>query len=406
MSRSSPRALVFYHYFHPDDVVSARHYDDLCLELSRRGWQVEVRPSNRGYGDEHQIYAPEETWNQIAIRRVWRPAFPQSSTLGRLANSAWMVAAWSLVAVCRRDSPDVVIVGSDPVLSVVSALVIRTLRPRIRIAHWCFDLYPEAAIADGLLEASSLFVRGLRRLLRAAYARCDLIADLGWCMRQRLAEYHPPGQMTTLVAWALFEPDQVLPPDPKTRHDLFGECRLGLLYSGNFGRAHSFQEFLALARELRGSGIQFCFGVRGNKVEELQAAVRSGDENIRLAGFAPESELALRLTAADIHLVSLRPEWTGLVVPSKFFGCLAAGRPVLFAGSRDSCLARLIQEHGVGWILDESSLATVAGELKRLSQEPDRLRQLQHHCRQVYHRHFSKRLTTERWDRELRALLV
>jgi len=387
-------------------VVSARHNDDLCRELARRGWQVEVRPSNRGCRDERQVYARAETWNQVAVRRVWRPAFSQSSALGRLVSSAWMVTAWSLTAILRRESPDVVIIGTDPVLSVVTALVIRACRPRIRIVHWCFDLYPEAAIADGLLDPSSLFVRALRRLLRAAYARCDLIVDLGSFMSRRLAEYHPPGKMTTLVTWALLEPEQELPPDPKTRRDLFGECRLGLLYSGNFGHAHSYAEILALARKLRGRGIKFCFGVRGNKVEELRAAVQPEDENIRWAGFAPESELALRLSAADIHLVSLRPEWTGLVVPSKFFGSLAAGRPVLFAGSRESCLAQLIREHGVGWILDESSLETVAAELLQLAQEPDRLRQLQHRCHQVYHQHFSQRLVTESWDRELRALLA
>src|SRR5262249_20400445 len=154
--------------------------------------------------------------------------------------------------------------------------------------------------------------------------------------------YQAPARQATFVPWALSEPAEVIAPDPATRRDLFGETAIGLLYSGNFGRAHSYEEFLELARSLRGEPIHFCFGVRGNQAAELRAAVGPEDGNIHFADFAPEAVLARRLGAADIHLVSLRPSWTGAVVPSKFFGSLAAGRPVLFAGSRDAAVARWI----------------------------------------------------------------
>jgi glycosyltransferase involved in cell wall biosynthesis len=126
---------------------------------------------------------------------------------------------------------------------------------------------------------------------------------------------------------------------------------------------------------------------------------------VSFAGFAPESELAERLAAADIHLVSLKPAWTGAVVPSKFFGALAAGRPVIFAGSRDAALARWIEAHGVGWVLDASSLAHVARDLKRLAESREELTLLQRRCHDVYHEHFSRRRIMDRLDRELRALL-
>src|SRR5207302_9222488 len=114
--------------------------------------------------------------------------------------------------------------------------------------------------------------------------------------------------------------------------------------------------------------VHFSFGVRGNRVDELRAAVHRDDANVSFAGFAPESELAKRLAAADIHLVSLWPKWTGVVVPSKFFGALAAGRPIIFAGSRVAALAQWIEAYGVGWVLDRSSVGKVAQDLKRLAQ--------------------------------------
>jgi glycosyltransferase involved in cell wall biosynthesis len=401
-----PRIAVLYHYFYPDDVVSARHLTEFCLGLKERGWRVEALPCNRGCRDESVSYPLRDDWQGVAIRRVWRPRLRQASGAGRVLNAAWMLACWCRLALrTGADAPDVVLVGTDPVLSVLVALALHKLRPRTRVAHWCFDLYPEAAVAEGLMAPGSWAARLLRPLLRSAYACCDLVADLGSCMRRRLESYGHAGRKVTLVPWALVEPERPAHPDPSVRRELFGDSPLGLLYSGNFGRAHSYEDFLRLARRLRGDGITFCFGVRGNRAEELRSTVRPDDTNVRLAGFAPESELGRRLGAADIHLVSLRQEWSGLVVPSKFFGALAAGRPVLFAGPRDAAIARWIEEHGVGWVLAPGSQEEVAARLRSLASAPGALEELQRHCHHVYHQHFSRRRVMDDWHQELLAML-
>ncbi len=402
-----PKVTALYHYFHPDDVVSARHFSQFCEELAARGWQVEALPSTVDCRDESIVYPRTEEWNGISIRRVWRPRFRQASTLGRVLNAAWMIVAWSTGIVTRRNGtmPHVLVIGTDPVLSVLVSWAVKRFRPAVRVVHWCYDLYPEAATAEGILRENSLPVIMLQRALRRAYHCCDLVADLGSCMRERLEVYGHPCRKVTLVPWALAEPPEVLPPEPTTREQLFGRAAIGLLYSGNFGRAHSYEELLELARLLRGQSIHFCFGVRGNRVDELRAAVQPDDGNVSFAGFAPESELAKRLSAADIHLVSLRPNWTGVVVPSKFFGSLAAGRPVIFAGSREAALARWIEAYGVGWVLDRTSVEKVASDLNRLVGCPEELHRLQRRCHEVYHAHFSRRQIMDRWDHELRALL-
>jgi glycosyltransferase involved in cell wall biosynthesis len=397
-----PAVTVLYHYFHPDDVVSARHFDGLCRGLADRGWDVLARPCNRGCRDESRTYPLREDWAGIRIRRVWRPRFRQASNLGRLLNAAWMLVAWSL-PVGRR--PDALIVGTDPILSVLVAIAWRLTRPGVKIAHWAFDLYPEAPVADGMLRADSIPVRMLRAALRVAYGCCDLIADLGGCMRRLIEQYRPRGRKVTLVPWALSEPDRPAPPDPTVRKELFGGASLGLLYSGNFGRAHSYEEFLALARELRGADAAVCFAVRGNRADELRDAVGPDDINVSFAGFAAESELEKRLAAADVHLVSLRSEWTGVVVPSKFFGSLAAGRPVVFAGGPDSAIAGWIQEFGVGWVLTAANAAEVAADLRSLATDRGRLADLQDRCHTVYRDNFSWQTVTSGWDRELRALI-
>ncbi len=401
-----PKIAVLYHYFHPDNVVSARHFADLCTGLVERGWDVEAWPCNRGCRDESVVFPRHEAWQGVAVKRVWRPPWRQASTSGRLLNAAWMLSSWCGRAWLRRAAaPDVILVGTDPLLSVLIAPWVRRALPRTAIAHWCHDLYPEGPVADGMFSPKAWPVCLLDAVLRRAYAACDLVADLGCCMRDRLSVYSHRSRKATLIPWALHEPCDVGQPDPATRRKLFGDAALGLLYSGNFGRAHSYSSILELAKRLRNTGVRFCFGVGGNRADELRQAIRPEDTNVTLAGFAPESALPQRLAAADIHLASLRPQWTGVVVPSKFFGSLAAGRPVIFEGSRDSAIAHWITEHQVGWVLDQSSQAAVVAALQALAGAPEKLADLQRHCQRVYRERFSRQRIIDAWDHELRQII-
>ncbi len=401
-----PRILVLYHFLHPDDVVSARHFDGLCEGLVERGWDVEARPSNRSCRNRGASYPLAEDHAGVRIRRIWRPDWDQAGGKGRIGNAAWMLARWCEVAI-RRSSrlPDVILIGTDPILSVAVAGVVKRLRAKKspKIVHWGFDLYPDAAIVDGLLPERGPITAVTRSMAGAGYRACDLIADIGPCMRARIDAYGHTARRETLVPWALSEPTPPPPAVDRVHRSLFGDARLGLLYSGSYGRAHDATDFLALASQLKGSDVELCFAVRGNARKELER-LADGVPNVRFAGFCEESELPLRLAAGDIHLTSLRQDWTGLVVPSKFFGSLAAGRPVLFSGSPDSAIARWIEEYDVGWVLTSDNVEDVATRLRAMAGRPDALTALQQRCFDAYHAHFSRRVVMDRFDRAMRAL--
>ena len=401
----SPSALVFYHYLHPDDVVSAVLFGELCRGLAERGWQVTARPCNRSCRADALSFSTKEDWKGVRIERVRRPRFRQSSTVGRILNILWMQAAWSLDAIRRRSTPDVLIIGTDPILSVLVAIVWKVLRPQTKIVHWCFDLFPEAAFSEGILDRGSFGARFLQGITRRAYQCCDLIVDIGSCMRAQLKKYGSKARHVTLVPWALEEPPEPLPVSQDERSHVFGDANLALMYSGSYGRAHSCSGLLMLARSLRQADAALAFSVRGNRVESLKNTLTAEDSNVRFVPFAPPDKLQERLASADIHVVSLREEWTGTVVPSKFFGALAIGRPVLFFGSRRSSIAELIETHAVGWIWDEENSGDVADGLRNLSTNLTVMAELSRHCHAVYRQHFSRDATLDQWDQQLRQTL-
>jgi glycosyltransferase involved in cell wall biosynthesis len=403
-----PRLLVCYHFFHPDDVVSARMFSDLAAEQVRRGWDVTALACNRSWRDPNARLPASEEWNGVHIRRVFRPAWDQARPGQRLANSFWMLPAW-FVGTLRLGRFDAIVIGSDPAFSPLGAIALRLAYPRAAIAHWCFDLYPEAIAADGIGRAGTLLAPVARGLMRLAYRRCDSLVDIGPRMRERLADYGSGARQETLVPWALAEADRPIAIDAEARRQLFPRAKLALLYSGTMGRAHTFEALLRLARACRrlsGDAISISFGVRGNRSDELRAAVGADDTNVSLVDFADEQSLQRRLAAADFHLISLRDDWAGVVVPSKFFASLAIGRPVLYAGPADSEIARWIDQHGLGLHLRADDVDATADRLHALIGDDAALARWRENALAVYRRLWSKNVTNDRWDTLLRDLIA
>jgi glycosyltransferase involved in cell wall biosynthesis len=316
-----------------------------------------------------------------------------------------MLFRWSLLALGRRAKPDFVIVGTDPILSVLVAIAWRFFQPKTVIAHWCFDLYPEAAFADGLLDRQGAAARVLDVLLKKAYRACDLVVDIGPCMRALLLRYDGSLPVATIVPWALDEPRDVLPVPAVEREFVFGNAPAGLLYAGSFGRAHSYESLLSLARLLRPSGVRLAFSVRGNREAALRAAVQPEDSNVSFVPFAAAERLADRLACADVHVVSLREEWTGTVVPSKSFGALAVGRPLLFCGDRGSAIAHWIEQYDLGWVLTEENARAVAASMVSLMNDPAAKARLNQRCQRIYQEHFSREVALDEWHRLLTGKL-
>ena len=404
---NKPSILLLYHFFFPDDVASASHMYQLAQELTQRGWQVTVLTTNR-YCREPQRRIPqkEENVQGIHIIRLPRPAWNQASPLQRMMNSAWVITGW-LLKLVRMQSFDVILVGSDPAFAPLIIPGALFCKKATILSHWCFDLYPEVAMADSGVQMPTSIVALLQRLMGRSYRAAHLIADLGSCMRRRLAAYNHGAQEATLVPWALVEPDALTPPNPELRKSMFGDAAFGLLYSGTLGRAHDYEIFLKLARLLRHRSphIRLCFAARGNKVAELKRALTPEDTNIALMDFVAESMLEQHLNAADMHMISLNKEWNGLVVPSKFFGSLATGKPVIYAGPADSSIACLLREHEIGLYIDEKSLEDVVAKLDYLSTNSSAINLLQKNSFEVYKSSFSKKIIVDKWDRVLRQLI-
>ncbi|MGC8644156.1 MAG: glycosyltransferase family 4 protein, partial [Isosphaeraceae bacterium] len=179
------------------------------------------------------------------------------------------------------------------------------------------------------------------------------------------------------------------------------------MYSGNLGLAHSFDEFLAAARRLRDrQDIVFLFVGGGPRVAELKAARdREGLTNIRFHDYFPREELHRSLSLADVHLISMRPEMTGIVVPGKLYGVMAAARPALFVGPAHCESADTIRRAGCGVTIAPGDADGVVEAITRLSADLNLARQMGQKGRIALLASHERSLCCYQWIELLRDLL-
>jgi glycosyltransferase involved in cell wall biosynthesis len=337
---------------------------------------VAVVTSRQLYEDPGAALEPHEVARGVSVYRVSASTRGRSRLIGRALDyvSFHVAAGWLLLRLLSRG--DVVVAKTDPPLISIVASWAARLRGAV-LVNWLQDLFPEVAsvIAPGLMPgwAERLLVASRDCSLR----RAALNVVLSDGMRRRVsARGIAANKIRVVPNWA--DTDSVVPQPAETsqaRRRLGLEGRFVLGYSGNLGRAHEFETLLGAARLLRADP-RFAFLITGGgaKAESLQASVRAaGLNNFYFQPYQPAELLSDSLAAADVHFVSLLPALEGLIVPSKIYGILAAGRPALFVGDPNGDVARLLRDEDCGAAVTPGDSQGLATELRLLADSPDRV---------------------------------
>jgi hypothetical protein len=338
--------------------------NDLALQLINQGHQVDVLTSLGTYAGGSAISGGTRA---ARVHSVWT---------GQLGSR---LAEWLLffVQVCVRvplSSWDRCVILTDPPFLVVTAILARLLGRR-GIYWWTMDLYPEALVAQGMITRTGVLNRALSMLNEMALASLGGVICLGERQRQHLEGYArwPKNNKEFDLVVPPWDQRPMLPVEPARNRFLlkFGwHDKILVLYAGNLGEAHIYQEILEAAQVLsaRGDGRwQFVFVVRGVNRKPLERKC-TGLNNIAVLDYQPEDLTSDMLWAAHIHLVTMREGWQGIVVPSKLYGVVQTGAPTLFIGPPDADTATVVRALGLGeTIVPGTSGEHVVEALERLA---------------------------------------
>ncbi len=363
-------------YYPPDAAPTGWMLAGVAETLAAAGHQVTVICSRGGYAGGGETVNPPPS--SVRIVRVGAPAFGRRSFLGKLVDYAGYYLGVARRLETLTPKPDrIVALTTPPYLSMLARIVSR-MRGGDH-AHWVMDLYPDVMIAHGMLREGALPHRVLARLTRMGFGgkRCATVLCLGEDMRERLRSYvSEPTGIAVVPLWSSAGTDPLPEEVARLRASRgWAPGDLVLMYSGNMGLGHRFGEFLEAAARPPLPGVRFSFHGGGKRRAEIESAIRAHPAAaIELHDYAPGEQLAAHLASADVHLASLEPSWDGCMVPSKLQGIFAAGRPVIFVGSRSSSIGRWVEESGGGWVVRPGDIAALHEAIREASDPAERFR--------------------------------
>ena len=364
-------SIRFIHqYFFPDISSVSQVISQIAFSLAETGEKVSVICSRNRYdGKRSNPLSSSEQINGVDVSRCWGPSFGRESfSLGRILDMGSFCIQSAIRGLFSPPADTLVFLTNPPLYSIVGSWI-RKFRGG-RFVYILMDVYPDIMVRAGVLKEGGLAARILCRIARVPLRAADVVVVLGEDMRQvAIRSGASPEKVVTIRNWA--DPKKihpVLPTENRFRREWDFDGKFVVEYSGNLGVSHSFDDILSVAEELSDHDeIRFLFAGGGVRFKEVEKFVVSKElRNVILKPYQDASDLSNSLSVGDVHYVSLRNGFEGLVVPSKAYGIMAAGRPMIYQGNEGGEIAQMIVRERCGLVVPEDDRAGLRDGILRL----------------------------------------
>lgn len=387
-------------FFSPDHSATSQLLSDLAFYLVQQDFIVHVVTCRQRYDDPEARLPSFEQVSGVQVHRVWTSRFGRGRLIGRGFDylTFYLCAFIKLVWLLKRG--DVVVAKTDPPM--ISVVVGWSARIKgARLVNWLQDVFPEVAVELGVKVLGGRFGAWLHRFRDSSLRAASMNVVIGERMADKVRGCGVDADKVRVIPnWA--DGTDIVPLHAREnalrgQWGLEGKFVVG--YSGNMGRAHDFDTMLRSAELLRANkAICFLFIGAGKQLVHIQnEVIRLGLDNVVFQPYQPREMLTQSLGVSDIHVVSLLPQLEGLIMPSKLYGIMAAGRPTIFVGAKDGELARMLETEGCGICVEVGNAADFANVVFALSREPDKSYAMGVQARRVFDSRFGKQISLALW---------
>jgi colanic acid biosynthesis glycosyl transferase WcaI len=362
--------LVLNEYFPPDTSATAKNAA-LAVDALAQRHRVTVLAGRPSY-DPTEFYPwrplRSETHGNITIERVGSTAFPRFRMKRRVANYLSYLALAMPRALAIHS--DVVLAMTDPPIEGIAGALVAKLSGRPFVYN-LRDMYPDMAIGGGIVRPGR-WINRWELLHRWALRRASRVIVLGEDMRERILTKGVDAARIAIVRDSVPFPEVLPSTDHPVVREIRGDFRFVLVHAGNLGFYGAWQTLIRGAKMLADDGVGLVFIGDGAMRSQIEKAARDC-RNVRFLPFRPASELPYVMAAADLHVVTVKRGLEGVVVPSKVYNILAAGRPLLVIATNRAEVARFAMRDGCGVAADPDEPAAVAEEVRSVLRHPANL---------------------------------
>lgn len=350
---NEPHLIAVNRFYWPDHSATSQLLTDLCERAASNAMRVTVVTSRMRYDDPKARLLPRDHHAGVQIRRVWTTRLGRSWTPARAVDYISFALSSFFAVFWLARKGDLVLVKTDPPLLSVPLRLAVALRGAKQI-NWLQDLFPEVAASLGVTFAEGPIGRALKWLRNCSLNSAAVNVAISEGMARRLSsEGVPRSTIRVHPNWAERKIVPVTKEANELRRRWFPDDRLVIGYSGNLGRAHAVSAVCDLVKRTADiPELAWLFIGGGSGMEAVRKTAERSGAIVRFEPYQPRSLLALSLSASDVHLVSFDPACEELILPSKLYGIMAAGRGVISLGSAHGEVAQEVQQGAFGVVLD------------------------------------------------------
>lgn len=350
------RIWILTQYYPPELGAAAIRLSRLARSLAEEGHDVTVLTSLPNYPSGiikapyrgHLVY--RECQDLVNLYRVWVYASPSKSARARLLNQVSFLIMAALTGIFMG-SPDVILVESHPLFVCLASGWLRRIKHAPSVLN-VSDLWPESAVATGMLAANSMIVRIAEHVERWAYHDSAHIVGLTNGVVDGILRVHPHRERVTLIPNAV-DLSQFRPATDEERdaaRTKFGvNGRFVAVHVGNMSLTYDFDIILDTAAAL--PDMVFLFAGDGSQSSRIREQIVSREiDNVVMLGALPHAQMPAVWAAADVCLIALRDHSVaGGTRPAKMYEAMATGTPVI-AAIRDEG-EKMLKEAGAGIVV-------------------------------------------------------
>ncbi len=365
-------------YFYPEKISSGILPYELACELSKNGYKVKALVGfPHEYNDVNDI-KKEESVNGISIRRIKYPLFKRSNILGRLLNYFGFCLTVLLNFREFKDIHYCISYTNPPFLPPIIAWFSK--KYKFKFVFEIYDLYPDTAIKAGVLNENSIMTKIFNHSTNYALKNCWKIVALARECKDYLVQYKDINEYKVEVI-----PNWYKEVDHKSKLNIITD-KLTIIYGGNMGVMQDIDTIKELILSLKDDKrFEFVFAGHGSKKIMLEKVIQDYSiRNCKMYDFLPKDEYDQLLEKANFAIVSLENFGIGLGSPSKYYGYLALGIPIIAIIDETSDIAKDILEYKNGFFVHNGDYISIINNLDILFQNSEELNNMSNQSKKIF----------------------
>jgi len=358
--RSSNRVIVVSELFYPEEMSTAYIMTCIADYISEDNEVLVITGAESYTGKNRKSSLNKLNANRFSVKRVFIPKLSKDKLISRTLRLTILSVSLAITTMTHLKSEDILFSVTNPAPLVIFLAIVKKIKKAsyIVLVH---DVFPENAVASGVIRHDSLIFKVVRSIFNWAYKIPDLIIAIGRDMAEIIEskiDLDGKQKIEIIENWSDLSVVRPISRWESRIPELGLAGKIVIQYAGNIGRAQGILDFVRSVRLVNNDCIHFLYVGRGAHHSELKEEL-NGTENASVLDAFRRNEQAIVLGSCDIALVILGKGMYGLGVPSKTYNIMASGKPILFLGPKNSEIYRLINDFDIGWTFDWGDLSLV-----------------------------------------------